>query len=87
MLSAKCPGPLADGKTPYERRIGEPFKGPTIPFGAMVEYHPISPRDQSRLHQFGKNSKIVRERLRIPRIHSKAATNRKERSSQWRTSR
>ena len=24
------------------------------PLGAMVEYHPISPRDQSRLHQFGK---------------------------------
>ena len=24
-----------------------------IPFGAMVEYHPISAKDQSRLHQFG----------------------------------
>ena len=23
---------LADGKTPYERRFGEPFKGPIIPF-------------------------------------------------------
>ena len=34
---------LSDGKTPYERRFGEPFKGPVIPFGAMVEYHPISP--------------------------------------------
>ena len=29
------------------------FKGPVIPFGAMVEYHPISARDQPRLHQFG----------------------------------
>ena len=46
---------LADGKTLYERRFGEPFKGPVIPFGAMVEYHPISARDQARLHQFGKN--------------------------------
>ena len=27
---------LADGKTPYERRFVEPFKGPVIPFGAMV---------------------------------------------------
>ena len=45
---------LADGKTPYERRFGEPFKGPIIQFAAMVEYHPISIRDQSRLHQFGK---------------------------------
>ena len=45
---------LADRVTPYERRFGEPFKGPTIPLGAMVEYHPISTRDFSRLHQFGK---------------------------------
>ena len=33
---------LSDGKTPYERRFGEPFKGPIIPFGSLVEYHPIS---------------------------------------------
>ena len=45
---------LADGKTPCERRFGEPFKGAITPFGAMVEYHPISPRDQRRIHQFGK---------------------------------
>ena len=46
---------LGDGKTPYERRFGEPFKGPVIPFGAIaVEYFPISSRDQLRLHQFGK---------------------------------
>ena len=45
---------LADGKTPYERRFEEPLKGPIIPFGAMVEYHPFSTRDISRLHQFGK---------------------------------
>ena len=30
-----------------------PFDGPAIPFGAMVEYHPISSKDQSRLRQFG----------------------------------
>ena len=30
-----------------------PFNGPVIPFGAMVECHPISAKDQSRLHQFG----------------------------------
>ena len=44
---------LSDGKTPYERRFGMRFNGPVIPFGAMVEYHPISAKDQSRLHQFG----------------------------------
>ena len=37
--------PLSDGKTPCERRFGEPFKGPIIPFGSLVEYHPI------RIHQ------------------------------------
>ena len=45
---------LSGGKTPYERRFGKPFKGPVIPFGAMVEYHPLSAKDQSRIHQFGK---------------------------------
>ena len=45
---------LAVGKTPYERRFGEPFEGSVIPFCAMVEYHPISAKDRSRLHQFGK---------------------------------
>ena len=47
---------LADGKTPYERRFGVPFHGPAIPFGAMVEHHPISAEDLSRLHQFGSKS-------------------------------
>ena len=36
---------LSDGKTPYERRFGEPFKGPIIPFDSLVEYHPISAKD------------------------------------------
>ena len=45
---------FSDGKTPYERRFGEPFNGPIIPFGSLVEYFPISAKDQSRIHQFGK---------------------------------
>ena len=45
---------LSDGKTPYERRFGQPCKGPIIPFDSLVEYYPISPKDQSRIHQFGK---------------------------------
>ena len=45
---------LSDGKTPYERRFGQPFKGPIFPFGSLVEYHPITAKDQSRIHQFGK---------------------------------
>ena len=45
---------LSDGKTPYERRFGQPLKGPIIPFGSLVEYHPLTAKDQSRIHQFGK---------------------------------
>ena len=30
---------LSDGKTPYERRFGQPLKGPIIPFGSLVEYY------------------------------------------------
>ena len=29
---------FSDGKTPYERRFGKPFKGPIIPFDSLVEY-------------------------------------------------
>ena len=48
---------LSDGKTLYERRFGMPFNGPVIPFGAMIEYHQISAKEQPRLHQFG--SKVL----------------------------
>ena len=45
---------LSDGKTSYERRFGQPSKGPIIPCGSLVEYHPFTSKDQSRIHQFGK---------------------------------
>ena len=45
---------LSDGKTPCERRFGKPFIGPIIPFGSLVEHYPITAKDQSRIHQFGK---------------------------------
>ena len=44
-LSAKRHRLLSDGKTPYERRFGQPFEGPIIPFGSLVEYHPITAKD------------------------------------------
>ena len=37
---------LSDGKTPNERRFGQPLKGPIIPFGSLVEYHPTTAKDQ-----------------------------------------
>ena len=47
---------LADGISQNERRFGESFKGPIIPFGALVGYLPNSERerDWARIHQFGK---------------------------------
>ena len=44
----------SDGKTPYERRFGEPFKGPIIPFGSLVESYPFTAKDEAKIHQFGK---------------------------------
>ena len=45
---------LSDGNTPYVRRSGEPFNGPIIPFGSLVEYYRSSAKDLSRIHKFGK---------------------------------
>ena len=50
---------LSDVKTPYERRFGELFEGPIIPFASLVEYYPISAKDQSRINQFGKKVLLV----------------------------
>ena len=36
------------GRTPNERRFGKPFKGPIMQFGSLVEYYPISAKDQSK---------------------------------------
>ena len=47
-------GLFSDGKTSYERRFGQPFEGPIIPFGSLVECYPFTAKDQSRIHQFGK---------------------------------
>ena len=42
------------GRRPVKDVLGKPIKGPVIPFGSLVEYHPINVKDQSRIHQFGK---------------------------------
>ena len=34
--------------------LGSHFEGPIIPFGSLVEYYPLTVKDQSRIHQFGK---------------------------------
>ena len=60
---------LSDGKTPYdERRFGQPFTGPIIPLGSLVEYHPFTAQDKSRIQQFGKKSLTwIVPRMRIVR--------------------
>ena len=45
---------LGNGKTLYARRFGESSKAPIIPFGQLIEYHPISSKDPSRINQIGK---------------------------------
>ena len=40
------------GRRPMKDVFWQPFKGPIIPFGSLVEYHPITAKDQSRIHQF-----------------------------------
>ena len=53
LLSAKHARSLVWWETPHEWRFGEPRSRPVIPFGAMVDHHPISAKDLSRLHQLG----------------------------------
>ena len=47
------PAIRSNGKTPYERRFGEPFGVPIILLGSMVEYHLTRAKDQARLHKYG----------------------------------
>ena len=47
-------GLLPDGKTPSERRFGEPFCDARIPFVSMIEYRQISAKENARLHQLVK---------------------------------
>ena len=53
LLAAKYSGSRV-WREDTERRCGALFKGPILPFGSLVDYHPISTKDQSRIHQFGK---------------------------------
>ena len=47
---------MADGKTAFEKRYGQNFDAPSIPFGTLVEYIPITAKDKSRVRQFGKKT-------------------------------
>ena len=45
-MECYCQDLLADGQTPCERRFNSPFEWPIIPFGAEVQFYPISSEDQ-----------------------------------------
>ena len=51
-LSAKHSRSLVWWENSIRETFWKPFKGPII--GSLVEYCPISAKDQSRIHQFGK---------------------------------
>ena len=42
---------LTDGKTSCERCLGQPFNGPIFPFGSLVQYHPVTVKDEWRIRQ------------------------------------
>ena len=42
------------GKLHTRDVVGNHLKDRIIPFGSLVEYHPITAKDKSRIHQFGK---------------------------------
>ena len=56
-FSAKHSRYLVSWEYTLRKAVRNAFDGPVVPFGAMVEYHPISAKDQSGLHQFG--SKVL----------------------------
>ena len=53
LLSAKHSRSFVCWEDTTRQAVRIPFNGPVIPFGAMVEYHPISAKDISRRHHFG----------------------------------
>ena len=53
-LSAKRSRSLVWWENSVRETFWETIKGPINPFGSLVEYHPITAKDQSRIHQFGK---------------------------------
>ena len=42
------------GRRPMKDVLGNHLKDLLFHFGSLVEYHPITAKDQSRIHQFGK---------------------------------
>ena len=55
---------LVGQQTAYKKRFGKDCEAPVIPFGAEIEYYPISPKDKDRVHQLG--DKCYKEYFGLP---------------------
>ena len=53
LLSAKCARPRGRRENSVQKTIWRTMQRENNTFGAMVEYHPSSPWEQARIHQFG----------------------------------
>ena len=51
-----------------------PFNGPDIPFGAMVEYHLISAKDQSGSHTFVPISWMCKKQTSVSHSSTESET-------------
>ena len=51
------PDVLPCGKTAYEKRFGEPFRGAIIPFGAAITYKPSKPDIIAQMAKIGKKNR------------------------------
>ena len=47
---------LHHGSTAYKAKWKQDFRGPVIPFGAAIEYIPITQKDKDRIHSLGKQT-------------------------------
>ena len=44
---------LVGEQTAHQKRYGQDFKGPCLPFGCHIEYQAITDDDKARLHKYG----------------------------------
>ena len=44
---------VIEGQTPWERRYGEQFTGPLLPFGSLVSYQPTGDHGKEKFHSKG----------------------------------
>ena len=56
------------GRRPMKDVLGKPFKGPIIPFGSLVEYHPLTAKGPVKNPSIWKESLTwIAPRIRIVR--------------------